>query len=36
MTGTYANVNLAAAPGVFKNTFEANAVVKFQRRKTFG
>ena len=28
MTGTYANANLAAEPGVLKNIFEANAGVK--------
>jgi hypothetical protein len=33
MTGTYANANLAAEPGVLKNIFEANAGVKVSKRK---
>ncbi len=33
MTGTYANDNLAAEPGVLKNIYEANAGVKISRRK---
>jgi hypothetical protein len=33
MTGTYANVNLAAEPGVLKNIFEANAGVKLSQNK---
>jgi len=33
MTGTYANANLAAEPGVFKNIFEANAGVKLAKTK---
>lgn len=33
MTGTYANANLAAEPGVFKNIFEANAGVKISQSK---
>ena len=33
MTGTYANANLAAEPGVFKNIFEANAGVKISKSK---
>lgn len=31
MTGTYANANLAAEPGVLKNVFEANAGVKLSK-----
>ncbi|KEO75894.1 porin [Anditalea andensis] len=33
MTGTYANANLAAEPGVLKNVFEANAGVKISTTK---
>lgn len=33
MTGTYANANLAAEPGVLKNVFEANAGVKISAKK---
>jgi hypothetical protein len=33
MTGTYANANLAAEPGVLKNIFEANAGVKISKKK---
>jgi hypothetical protein len=33
MTGTYANANLAAEPGVLKNVFEANAGVKLSQTK---
>ena len=33
MAGTYANVNLAAEPGVLKNIYEANVGVKISRRK---
>ena len=33
MTGTYANANLAAEPGVLKNVYEANAGVKISRNK---
>lgn len=33
MTGTYANVNLAAEPGVLKNIYEANAGVKLLSTK---
>jgi hypothetical protein len=33
MTGTYANANLAAEPGVLKNIFEANAGVKISSKK---
>jgi len=33
MTGTYANANLAAEPGVLKNIFEANAGVQLSRTK---
>lgn len=33
MTGTYANANLAAEPGVLKNIYEANAGVKISRNK---
>jgi hypothetical protein len=33
MTGTYANANLAAEPGVLKNIFEANAGVKISATK---
>jgi len=33
MTGTYANANLAAEPGVLKNIFEANAGVKISKTK---
>lgn len=33
MTGTYANANLAAEPGVLKNIFEANAGVKISGTK---
>ena len=33
MTGTYANANLAAEPGVLKNLFEANAGVKISKKK---
>lgn len=33
MTGTYANANLAAEPGVLKNLFEANAGVKISKNK---
>ncbi len=33
MTGTYANANLAAEPGVFKNIFEANAGVRLSSSK---
>jgi hypothetical protein len=32
MTGTYANANLAAEPGVLKNIFEANAGVKLSAK----
>ncbi|MGI4749900.1 MAG: porin [Janthinobacterium lividum] len=31
MAGTYANANLAAEPGVFKNVFEANAGIKLSK-----
>ncbi len=34
MTGTYANANLAAEPGVLKNIFEANAGVKISKTKS--
>lgn len=33
MTGTYANANLSAEPGVLKNIFEANAGVKISKTK---
>lgn len=33
MTGTYANANLSAEPGVLKNIFEANAGVKLSSSK---
>ena|SRR6478736_7282579 len=33
MTGTYANANLAAEPGVLKNVYEANAGVKISSKK---
>lgn len=33
MTGTYANANLAAEPGVLKNIFESNAGVKISKKK---
>lgn len=33
MTGTYANANLAAEPGVLKNIFEANGGVKISKTK---
>lgn len=33
MTGTYANANLAAEPGILKNIFEANAGVKISQKK---
>jgi hypothetical protein len=33
MTGSYANANLAAEPGTFKNIFEANAGVKISKKK---
>lgn len=33
MSGTYANANLAAEPGVLKNIFEANAGVKISKKK---
>ncbi|MDN3687013.1 porin [Cyclobacterium jeungdonense] len=33
MTGTYANANLAAEPGVLKNIFEANVGVKISKTK---
>ena len=33
MTGTYANANLAAEPGVLKNIYEANAGVKLSKKK---
>lgn len=33
MTGTYANANLAAEPGILKNIFEANAGVKISKTK---
>ena len=33
MTGTYANANLAAEPGVLKNIFEANTGVKISKKK---
>lgn len=33
MTGTYANANLAAEPGVLKNIFEANSGVKISKKK---
>jgi hypothetical protein len=33
MTGTYANANLAAEPGVLKNIYEANVGAKISRRK---
>lgn len=33
MTGTYANANLVAEPGVLKNIFEANAGVKISKNK---
>jgi hypothetical protein len=32
MAGTYANANLAAEPGVFKNVYEANAGVKLSQK----
>ncbi|RYE31016.1 MAG: porin [Sphingobacteriaceae bacterium] len=32
MAGTYANANLAAEPGVFKNVFEANAGIKVSKK----
>ena len=34
MTGTYANANLAAEPGVLKNIFEANVGAKISKNKT--
>lgn len=33
MTGTYANANLAAEPGVLKNIYEANAGIKLSKKK---
>jgi hypothetical protein len=33
MTGTYANANLSAEPGVLKNILEANAGVKISKNK---
>jgi hypothetical protein len=33
MTGTYANANLAAEPGVLKYIFEANAGIKISKKK---
>ena len=33
MAGTYANVNLAAEPGVLRNIFEANAGAKISKKK---
>ncbi len=33
MTGTYANVNLSAEPGVLKNIYEANVGVKISKTK---
>ncbi len=33
MTGTYANANLAAEPGVLRNIFEANAGVKISQKQ---
>jgi len=33
MTGSYANANLAAEPGVMKNIFEANAGVKISKQR---
>ncbi len=33
MTGTYANANLSAEPGVLKNVYEANAGVKISTKK---
>ena len=33
MTGTYANANLAAEPGVLKNIFEANAGLKLSKNE---
>jgi hypothetical protein len=33
MTGTYANANLAAEPGVLRNIFEANAGIKISKNK---
>lgn len=33
MTGTYANANLSAEPGVLKNVFEANVGVKISKTK---
>lgn len=33
MTGTYANANLAAEPGVLKNVYEANAGLKISAKK---
>jgi hypothetical protein len=33
MTGTYANANLSAEPGVLKNIFEANAGVKLSNKR---
>ncbi len=33
MTGTYANANLSAEPGVLKNIYEANAGVKISKTK---
>lgn len=33
MTGTYANANLAAEPGVLKNIYEANAGIKLSAKK---
>ena len=32
MTGTYANANLAAEPGVLKNIFEANVGIKLSKK----
>ncbi len=34
MTGTYANANLAAEPGVLKNIFEANGGIKISANKS--
>ena len=33
MTGTYANANLAAEPGVLRGIFEANAGAKISKKK---
>ena len=35
MTGTYANANLAAEPGVLKNIYEANAGLKLSKNQNF-